>query len=175
LSSETGCPPLGRRWVTYNTTEIECPFQQSICANNTAIRLDTGLVDSHLQLGINTKKKDRVSTRWVSDCAPINQIGHRSDWLSESDSNLTKVLNSLYEEIGVPPSQDSAARSIMFNYGQNIGFNTPLGAATNLTFIFSNTTLSLWRLPFIGLSEYASYSLEYVYPNTLIQLSNNHF
>jgi hypothetical protein len=54
-SSETGCPPLGRGWVTYNMTEIECPFHHDICTNNTAIRLDTGMIDSTYTLELTAK------------------------------------------------------------------------------------------------------------------------
>jgi hypothetical protein len=58
LSTDNGCPPLGRRWLTWNASAVACPFDPAICANNTAIRIDTGFLDSHLHFGINSKKKD---------------------------------------------------------------------------------------------------------------------
>jgi len=56
------------------TSNVECPFSPSICRINTtsAYRMDTGLLDSHVDLGINAEPKDRVNFRKVTTCATLN-------------------------------------------------------------------------------------------------------
>ena len=79
LLNQDSCPPLGRRWFNWTTSmDIPCPFESSMCINNTAIRMDTGFMDTYLDFGINTKKNDRSSYRMVTDCAPITTQGFQS-------------------------------------------------------------------------------------------------
>ncbi|KAH8589589.1 hypothetical protein B0O99DRAFT_724969 [Bisporella sp. PMI_857] len=52
-------------------THTGCPFP-GICTNNSAVRLDTGLVDSNDVFGINTDSDLRVRMQRVFTCAPID-------------------------------------------------------------------------------------------------------
>jgi hypothetical protein len=52
-------------------TYTSCPFP-NICTNNTAVRLDTGLLDSNDMFGINTDLNLRVKMQRVLTCAPLD-------------------------------------------------------------------------------------------------------
>ncbi|KIW84087.1 hypothetical protein Z517_03333 [Fonsecaea pedrosoi CBS 271.37] len=54
-----------------NTT---CPFKGGMClpGDTAALKLDTGYIDSHSMLGINSREKDRINYRRVTTCAPLN-------------------------------------------------------------------------------------------------------
>lgn len=55
--------------------DVSCPFpgKDRICIrDNTNLRIDSGLIDSHAHLGINAASKDRFAYRHVVECAPLN-------------------------------------------------------------------------------------------------------
>jgi hypothetical protein len=160
LSTDDGCPPLGRRWLTWNTTYVACPFDSAICAINTAIRIDTGLLDSHLHFGINSKKKDRLNTRWVTECAPIKTEGYRSDWLPLSDPVIQQMTHAEDMTEGLRPSTDPNFRFLRFHYGPDLTLPTALALQNNVTFIWSNSSISLWQIPSVGYGEVQSYALK---------------
>jgi hypothetical protein len=56
--------------VDYNST---CPFKNNSCleGNTAAYQIDTGLLDSQLHLGINTRPDKRVQFRKVVSCSPL--------------------------------------------------------------------------------------------------------
>ena len=53
-----------------------CPFSDGICKGGAAYKMDTGIIDSHDHLGINTPKSERVSYRKVTTCSPIRATGY---------------------------------------------------------------------------------------------------
>lgn len=57
------------------TTDLNasCPFESGTCAfsDTAAYQMDTGLLNSHDDLGINAPKSERVAFRKVSTCAPL--------------------------------------------------------------------------------------------------------
>ena len=64
------------RKITY---DIACPFpgHDRICRrNSTNIRLDTGYIDSNLDLGINTPSEFRFLLRNVVECGPLKTDGY---------------------------------------------------------------------------------------------------
>lgn len=56
-----------------------CPFEESMCLDNHVYQLDTGLIDTHKDLGINSPKSQRVGFRKVSTCAIVTQEGFRTN------------------------------------------------------------------------------------------------
>lgn len=53
-------------------TQAPCPFQDSICrSNDSNLRLDTGLLDSSEDLGLNTPNDQKILYRAVLHCAPL--------------------------------------------------------------------------------------------------------
>lgn len=67
-----------RKLPTTITTNASCPFPEEMCrTKNGNIIFDTGYLDSHKDLGINTPPEDRVLFRRVSTCAPLVTDGYR--------------------------------------------------------------------------------------------------
>lgn len=81
-----------------------CPFAKGICliSDTAALRMDTGLLDSHAIFGINTPQKDRVTYRRVTTCAPITTEGFMSY------QNTTRYDGS---------GEEKDDRLINYNYG----------------------------------------------------------
>ncbi len=95
-----------------------CPFDESLCKTE-AVKIDTGFIDSAVDLGINAKPGDRVLYRKTISCAVLK-------------------ADSPYFASEVGPDPDDAAypdrRLIIFNYG-------PDKKGHNYTTRFSNYTL----------------------------------
>lgn len=57
----------------YATKNASCPFDSGICrSENRNLILDTGFLDSHDDLGVNTPPSLRLQHRAVMHCAPLN-------------------------------------------------------------------------------------------------------
>lgn len=75
-NSELGThPSLCHRFSKQNIqskvdTTAPCPFSPRTCGPS-AITLDSGLIDSHLDLGINAPQEARIQLRKVMTCAPV--------------------------------------------------------------------------------------------------------
>ena len=128
------CTANGRQLIKWSVdTETPCPFAPGMCANNLAVRLDTGYIDSHLHLGINAPPKDRVLFREVLECAPITTQGFSSGLVDLADS-------------GLPPAEYEAgnygAEYMYYNYGPMYQWGM------NHTFIYTNTSFGINAAPF---------------------------
>jgi hypothetical protein len=101
--------PLGRNLPkrSYRVTE-DCPFGDNICALP-GIELDSGLLNSLMFYGLNTKKEDQIGARIVMSCAPLKTEGYTSGWISGSNPLLDPVRSAL----GLTPE----SRAILFYYG----------------------------------------------------------
>jgi hypothetical protein len=73
-----------------STQAIPCPFpgQDEICRNSSGgIRFDSGLINSHSDLGINAAPQDRFLYRSVKECAPIRNEGFT--WINSTSHPKT--------------------------------------------------------------------------------------
>ncbi|KAF2140483.1 uncharacterized protein K452DRAFT_309634 [Aplosporella prunicola CBS 121167] len=100
-------------------SNMSCPFpgNEKICLqSSTNLRIDTGLIDSHDDLGMNAAPADRFAFRRVVDCAPLVTEGYarqrngsdnrtqdatieyyygdRRHWLPYDDANFTYVYSA---------------------------------------------------------------------------------
>ncbi|OCL08835.1 hypothetical protein AOQ84DRAFT_292365 [Glonium stellatum] len=84
--------------LPYKTnTAAPCPFNgRCLMGENSALSLDTSLLDSHYMLGINAPAQDRISWRNVVTCSPVNV----SDFVLIQTSPTT---NRTYENIYIGP------------------------------------------------------------------------
>lgn len=62
----TSCLAPGKALIPWTTSNISCPFDDQICAGGQAVAFDTGHIDSHMHLGINSPPEHRVTVRHVS-------------------------------------------------------------------------------------------------------------
>lgn len=84
--SQSSAPTACNKFVlsslpTYEVNaSAECPFQHQICRNpQSTLRLDSGYIDSHEDLGLNAPKDERFAYRYMLHCAPLetdNYISH---------------------------------------------------------------------------------------------------
>ncbi|KAF2271752.1 uncharacterized protein EI97DRAFT_427646 [Westerdykella ornata] len=65
-------PYLRPKLKTTVTTNASCPFDSEMCKSQTEnLIVDTGFLDSHSDLGLNSVPEDRFQMRLVHHCAPI--------------------------------------------------------------------------------------------------------
>ncbi|KAF2715314.1 hypothetical protein K504DRAFT_529505 [Pleomassaria siparia CBS 279.74] len=117
-----------------------CPFGDSICKNGTGnLVLDTGYLDSALDLGINAPKSQRFQVRFVHECAPIKTQGFMEKY-NDSDSreimrykygqviNARGVINFTYEvpidNAFLPTESDGAMSANVPRLDYNLGIET---------------------------------------------------
>lgn len=90
-SSETvDCAHFVRRVLLGTQAAVDvqagCPFGNDACMTK-AFRVDSGLLDSNKDIGLNAPTKDTVSFRRVTTCAPIQVKRYSTVW----QANLTEV------------------------------------------------------------------------------------
>lgn len=65
------CSMYTKRSIDWTASEVDCPFDDSICSAPRALKLDSGVIDSHMDLGINAPDSGRVGFRKVTTCSPL--------------------------------------------------------------------------------------------------------
>ena len=73
-----------------NKTDLPCPFGGDICKDTGGFEMDSGLIDSHDLLGINSKVSDRVHHRRVTSCSVLQTTEH-SYYYNATDSGMEFV------------------------------------------------------------------------------------
>ena len=117
------CVSYAPEKINYTTTtNHSCPFQSKMCMHNKVVRFDSGLMDSMNHLGINSLRKDRISFRRVTECAPITREGYMEDWHSMAGAML---MTSGQTSGDVLPTSDGE-QHLEFFYGPNhwVGLNS---------------------------------------------------
>ncbi len=66
------CSSYTKQYIKRTSSETDCPFDQSICSAPKGFKLDSDLIDSHVDLGINAPHADRVGFRRVTTCSPLS-------------------------------------------------------------------------------------------------------
>jgi hypothetical protein len=91
-TTSLACSVYNRRSLSFTTNpNASCPFLGLCIFNdNSAFSMDTGLVDSHSDLGINARPENRIKYRRVTTCAPI----HAKQWVQVVNvTNIGQVIN----------------------------------------------------------------------------------
>jgi hypothetical protein len=79
-----------------------CPFADDICKSQTGnIRLDSGLVDSHWDLGLNAPADKRIQLRQIMECAPLKTEGYVETQVYQ---NKSLILSIPYREYFYGPT-----------------------------------------------------------------------
>lgn len=74
--------------------QADCPFQERLCYRNHTYQMDTGLIDSHHDLGINTPEGQRLKYRRVTTCSVLTEEDHIED------NNATQLVTWNYGPAG---------------------------------------------------------------------------
>lgn len=80
-NATTACNKFVRSSIsTYSmSTSAGCPFQDSICRDSqSTVRLDSGYLDSHDDLGLNAPRGKRFAYKYVLHCAPLETNNYTS-------------------------------------------------------------------------------------------------
>jgi len=91
-NTSLGCGLYYRQSLPFSINpNATCPFASGVCVYNddSAFTMDTGLLDSHADLGINAPSKNRVLFRRVTTCAPL----HATPWgASQNSSDVGLII-----------------------------------------------------------------------------------
>ncbi len=97
------CPTFPRSSLPWTVQrDAGCPFpgQDEICrSNSTNLRLDTGYIDSNLDLGINSPPSNRFLYRNVIECAPLKTEGYSENvtvFRQDSQTSSRQVMQYYY-------------------------------------------------------------------------------
>lgn len=74
-ATNLGCGVYNRQSLPFTVNaNASCPFAPGVCLYNdhSAFAMDTGLLDSHADLGVNAPPEHRILFRRVTTCAPVN-------------------------------------------------------------------------------------------------------
>ena len=87
-----GCSTfVQKRLSTSVTTNASCPFDPAICkSQNSNLILDTGMLDSHKDFGLNTPADQRWQFRTRIHCAPLTTKGYTTTYNTSSDRSYTQ-------------------------------------------------------------------------------------
>lgn len=132
-TSQADCNSYGRKLSGYHTsTSTECPFDPVMCTHSLVLRLDSGLVDSLYDLGINTRPSDRVAFRKILECSPLGTNGFTKTYTA---SNASEAIPE-WDDAQVPESFNGSTFTA-FYYGPSQFI--PLEA----TFVFDNSSFDI--------------------------------
>lgn len=127
-TTSTNCNAYGRRLIHWTSLmHNECPFDPSMCTNDTVVRLDSGMIDSHLDLGINSRPSDRITVSKVTDCAPLTVNGFTKRL---TRINVTDVATAQSKMPEGSPDDDSStgyyyAKSLAMDMEPTFVYNKP--------------------------------------------------
>ena len=80
------------RIATSVDRNASCPFEPEMCKMKDGnIIIDSGLIDSNDDLGMNLKREERVQLRLVYHCAPIVSEGYKKTVLLSNDSKVPQI------------------------------------------------------------------------------------
>ena len=129
-------------------TNAPCPFTGGICETDSSnILLDTGYIDSHDHLGLNSPIEDRISMRQTYHCAPLRTEGFK-DHKEANGVNYTSydyghILNRQFTSNGT-------VKMIVQNYTMMVrGLDSQYPDKNN-------------KIESIGIAESTNYIIRYV-------------
>lgn len=89
--------PYVNTTLPHTESRMPCLFEnQDWCALNTSLRLESGLLDSHLMFGINAPPSDRIHFRAGTTCSVVRKAGLLSKTGDSRRYYLGKVLGEDY-------------------------------------------------------------------------------
>ncbi|KAF2456413.1 hypothetical protein BDY21DRAFT_393710 [Lineolata rhizophorae] len=120
------CSTHAKVRLEYETGGKPCPFADGACGSSHALFMDSGLVDSDLDLGINAPPGDRIKCRKTMTCAPIPaDERYAGNWtLTPPPSVLITHFGNQYRSYYMGPYNGYLVRNetaILSNYSLALG------------------------------------------------------
>ncbi|GAP83325.1 hypothetical protein SAMD00023353_0203250 [Rosellinia necatrix] len=97
-SSETLADCLNTAFVrrelgTSVDSNAPCPFNETVCSSTSSnIRLDSGFIDTHFDLGVNAPPDERFQFKTVLHCAPLTTKGYRSSYTGWDNQTFSRYF-----------------------------------------------------------------------------------
>ncbi|KAE9363255.1 hypothetical protein N431DRAFT_475416 [Stipitochalara longipes BDJ] len=80
------CNLYKRQQINWTSTAGPCPFDgMCLGPTNSSLYLDTGLIDSRNDMGINSRDEDHILWRKNATCVPITTVGYSKNGTSSMD------------------------------------------------------------------------------------------
>jgi len=111
-----------------------CPFQSDICRTDTMV-LDSGPINSDLDLGLSSKRDDRITIRRVTSAVPIRFERYTSDWIAPPPAWADEVRMQKGDSFK------------LYLLGENL-LGTKLGMDIPFTFALSNISHNFQDTPY---------------------------
>jgi hypothetical protein len=94
VSNSEDCHLYVKPHITTSVTRnASCPFAEEMCkSKDSNIIVDTGFMDSHHDLGINSPLNERFQLRYVHHCAPIVSRGYKKVLKRSNNSDVPEVV-----------------------------------------------------------------------------------
>ena len=145
---------MGRKSVNLTTSvSADCPFGPGVCRGNQTVEVDTGNIDSTVDLGINTPPKDRLNLNVRLLCTPLITDGYTFLFDKNNLSIMTNQTGYLGRQLvstalsAIAASTDTMPQHLP-SY-DNVGLTTfGYGPSKHwdYTFVYSNLT----TIPYVG-------------------------
>lgn len=98
------CNTLKVPRLTFQKYRTACPFAATVCHQEAdAVVMDTGYIDTHNDLGINSKLDDRLKYRKLTTCAVLNDTTYVTNWngsIVSDDLSLKPLPETAYAYYG---------------------------------------------------------------------------
>lgn len=124
------CLWFARNPIAFSTNlHAPCPFHPSICLAGKAFSVDSGWINSDVELGINGYPEDRIKMRINKTCAPLKRDGYTKMYDSTNISSIIDPPEDLLAQLFGFLTTSSKFEA--FFYGPQVGFS-------NATFIYDS-------------------------------------
>jgi hypothetical protein len=119
-NAQQSCLAYGRSSLVWNVTaDVPCPFSPEMCLQGKSILLDSGFIDSHSQLGINSRVQDRIQYRQQFHCSPLETEGYVFRTSNVSDPRLPESGFGTTIPPLPPVFAPAGTHFVGFKYGTN--------------------------------------------------------
>ena len=93
-----------------------CPFQKDICLDpqKGAVQVDSGLLDTNLDMGLNSRRGNSVGYRRVTTCAPLQTQGYTVD--RNADTSMDEFQGDKYRQYNYGKALELSSGEPTTNY-----------------------------------------------------------
>jgi hypothetical protein len=136
-TTSLACGVYNRRSLAFTTNpNATCPFASGLCIFNdkSAFSMDTGLIDSHSDLGINAPPEHRIKFRRLTTCAPV----HAKQWGTVVNESVIGPV--LYINAGPSNLNNYTFSYVKGSNNDGIGYTLRLGGGFFFKYIERDLT-----------------------------------
>ncbi|CEI62474.1 unnamed protein product [Fusarium venenatum] len=81
------CDTLPTRRLDWANSSTECPFGGRVCLGVPAFKMESGMIDTHHDLGLNNPQKNRLKYKRQTTCSPLD-TGNFTQYVNGSEAEL---------------------------------------------------------------------------------------